>query len=61
MTNLSLNKIAHYVDYKTKKILFSEPFSDPDNVHHVYDIYIGQNYKSYDQYLKETNERNQSC
>ena len=57
MSELICNKIAHYIDEKTKKVLFSEPFADPDNIHHVYERYVGQSYKSYEQYIEEQNNK----
>jgi len=49
------NKIAHYVDATTGKLLFSEPFFDPDNVHEGWPWKLGDPYKSYEEYLKEKN------
>jgi hypothetical protein len=51
-----LNRIAHYVDARTGKLLYSIPFYDPDNIYIGSAPYKpGDPYKSEAQYLKEIN------
>jgi len=52
-----LNRIAHYADARTGKLLYSIPFYDPDNVYHgSYPYKPGDKYKSEEQYLKEIDD-----
>jgi hypothetical protein len=52
-----LNRIAHYADAGTGKLLYSIPFYDPDNIHlGSFSYKTGDKYKTEEQYLKEIDD-----